>query len=89
MSFVQAYSRHEAFYIFRKQDLDYVGIATSFGLLRLPRMPELKKIDKGDWQDDVIDVRNSERSKALLNVTISGRTTHLPTKHERFSAVRL
>lgn len=55
VSFVRAYSKHEASYVFRLRDLDLVGIARSYGLLRLPRMPELK--DKTDGWDDVeVDV---------------------------------
>ncbi|KAH8117380.1 DEAD-domain-containing protein [Phellopilus nigrolimitatus] len=55
VSFVQAYSKHEASYIFRLQDLDLVGIAKSFGLLRLPRMPELKGRSMDGWCDDNIE----------------------------------
>ncbi|KAI0693285.1 DEAD-domain-containing protein [Cytidiella melzeri] len=55
VSFVRAYSKHEASYIFRIKDLDLIGVAKSFGLLRLPRMPELKDVPKDDWQDAVVD----------------------------------
>ena len=55
MSFDRAYSKHEASYIFRIKDLDLVGVAKSFGLLRLPRMPELKDVDRRDWQDAEVD----------------------------------
>ncbi|KIK48884.1 hypothetical protein CY34DRAFT_797675 [Suillus luteus UH-Slu-Lm8-n1] len=50
VSFVRAYSKHEASYIFRIKDLDLIGVAKSFGLLRLPRMPELKDRDKSQWE---------------------------------------
>lgn len=56
MSFVRAYSKHEASYIFRVKDLDLVGVAKSFGLLRLPKMPEFKGEDIGDWKDANVDV---------------------------------
>lgn len=56
---MQAYSKHEASYIFRLKDLDLVGVAKAFGLLRLPRMPELKDIDKQGWKEAQVDV--SER----------------------------
>lgn len=56
VSFVRAYSKHEASYVFRVKDLDLVGLAKSFGLLRLPRMPELKELDRGIWQDADVDV---------------------------------
>ncbi|RDX56555.1 DEAD-domain-containing protein [Lentinus brumalis] len=55
VSFVRAYSKHEASYIFRVKDLDFVGLAKSFGLLRLPRMPELKDISRDGWEDADVD----------------------------------
>ncbi|KAN0065127.1 ATP-dependent rRNA helicase spb4 [Thecaphora frezii] len=42
VSFVRSYSKHEAAYIFRTADIDFGGLARSFGLLRMPRMPETK-----------------------------------------------
>ncbi|KIY42929.1 DEAD-domain-containing protein [Fistulina hepatica ATCC 64428] len=51
VSFVRAYSKHEASYIFRVKDLDLIGTAKSYGLLRLPRMPELKNVDHSGWID--------------------------------------
>jgi ATP-dependent RNA helicase DDX55/SPB4 len=45
-SFIRAYSKHDASYIFRVKDLDLSKSATGFGLLKLPKMPELK--DKKD-----------------------------------------
>ncbi|TFK75885.1 DEAD-domain-containing protein [Pluteus cervinus] len=55
VSFVRAYSKHEASYIFRLKDLDLLGVAKSYGLLRLPRMPELKGVDRTLWQDALLD----------------------------------
>lgn len=57
VSFVRAYSKHEASYIFRIKDLDLVGVAASFGLARLPKMPEMKgRPEVKDWEDADIDV---------------------------------
>jgi len=56
VSFVRAYSKHEASYIFRIKDLDLIGVAKSYGLLRLPQMPELKDAIRGDWSDAEVDV---------------------------------
>ena len=56
VSFVRAYSKHEASYIFRIKDLDLIGVAKSYGLLRLPQMPELKDATRGDWSDAEVDV---------------------------------
>ncbi|TFY78406.1 hypothetical protein EWM64_g5607 [Hericium alpestre] len=55
VSFVRAYSNHEASYIFRIKDLDLLGVAKTYGLLRLPRMPELKKVDRTGWSDVDMD----------------------------------
>ncbi|KAH9482660.1 ATP-dependent rRNA helicase SPB4 [Psilocybe cubensis] len=51
VSFIRAYSKHEASYIFRVKDLDLIGVAKCFGLLRLPKMPELKAVAKDLWKD--------------------------------------
>ncbi|XP_053659098.1 probable ATP-dependent RNA helicase DDX55 homolog [Anopheles marshallii] len=42
VSHVQAYSKHECNLILRLKDLDLGRVATSYGLLQLPRMPEMK-----------------------------------------------
>jgi ATP-dependent RNA helicase DDX55/SPB4 len=41
-SYIQAYSKHQAAFIFRISELDIPSVAYSWGLLKLPRMPELK-----------------------------------------------
>jgi len=55
VSFVRAYSKHEASYIFRIKDFDLVGLAKCFGLLRLPRMPELQGAKRENWEDANVD----------------------------------
>ncbi|KAI6047163.1 DEAD-domain-containing protein [Pisolithus marmoratus] len=55
VSFVRAYSKHEASYIFRLKTLDLVGVAKAFGLVRLPRMPELKDANMEGWEDAQVD----------------------------------
>lgn len=47
VSWVQAYSKHQASSIFRIPDLDWTDLGNAWGLLRLPKMPELKK-----WEGD-------------------------------------
>ncbi|KAI7902838.1 P-loop containing nucleoside triphosphate hydrolase protein [Cokeromyces recurvatus] len=42
VSWVRSYTKHEASYIFRVKDLDLGRLAMGFGLLKLPKMPELK-----------------------------------------------
>jgi ATP-dependent RNA helicase DDX55/SPB4 len=45
VSWVQAYSKHQASSIFRIEDLDWTDLGNAWGLVRLPKMPELKKWD--------------------------------------------
>ena len=47
VSWVQAYSKHQASSIFRVADLDWADLGNAWGLLKLPKMPEVKK-----WQGD-------------------------------------
>ncbi|KAK7746721.1 ATP-dependent rRNA helicase spb4 [Cytospora paraplurivora] len=43
--FVRSYSEHRASSIFRVKDLDWYELAKQYGLVQLPRMPELKGTD--------------------------------------------
>lgn len=45
VSWVKAYSKHQASSIFRVTDLDWADLGNAWGLVRLPKMPELKKWD--------------------------------------------
>lgn len=47
VSWVKAYSKHQASSIFRISDLDWTELGNAWGLVRLPKMPELKK-----WEGD-------------------------------------
>ena len=47
VSWVKAYSKHHASSIFRVADLDWEELGEAWGLLRLPKMPELKR-----WEGD-------------------------------------
>ncbi|CAG8500563.1 6557_t:CDS:10 [Ambispora leptoticha] len=42
VSYIRSYSKHDASYIFRLKDLDFGKVAKGYGLLRMPKMPELK-----------------------------------------------
>jgi len=58
VSFIQSYSKHECDLLLKVKDLDLGGIATSYGLLKMPRMPELKNIKITNFQpDNSIDVK--------------------------------
>jgi ATP-dependent RNA helicase DDX55/SPB4 len=47
VSWVKAYSKHQASSIFRVADLDWTELGNAWGLIKLPKMPELKK-----WEGD-------------------------------------
>lgn len=52
-SWVKSYDKHEAKSIFRIADLDWRALGDAWGLLKLPRMPELRKAEKaGTWDGD-------------------------------------
>ncbi|KAJ7387672.1 ATP-dependent RNA helicase ddx55 [Desmophyllum pertusum] len=55
VSFVQFYRKHECSLIFRSTDLDLGKLATGFGLLKLPIMPELKN-KTVDFEPAEVDV---------------------------------
>ena len=46
-SWVKAYSKHQASHIFRINELDWEDLGKGWALLKLPKMPELKR-----WQGD-------------------------------------
>ena len=50
VSYIRAYREHHCRFIFRLQDLDIGRLATGYGLLRLPKMPELKKVDLTNFE---------------------------------------
>jgi len=54
-SYVQAYSKHQASFIFRISELDIPAVAYSWGLLKIPRMPELKNREF-TWDAPAINV---------------------------------
>ncbi|CAO1600508.1 ATP-dependent rRNA helicase spb4 [Xanthoria calcicola] len=55
VSWVQAYSKHQAASIFRLADLDWEDLGQAWGLLKLPKMPEVKRFE-GDRSLGVHDV---------------------------------
>lgn len=61
VSSLRAYSKHEATFIFRLADLDFHSVAISFGLLRLPAMPEIK-----EWRKKKEALRKRERERDVV-----------------------
>lgn len=58
LSFVRYYMKHTATSIFRLQSLDLVRLASSFGILRMPKMPELKgkELANDGWLTEPFDM---------------------------------
>lgn len=71
VSWVKAYSKHQAGSIFRVADLDWEDLGREWGLLKLPKMPELKKWD-GDrslgvqFESDTYSYKDRKREKLRL-----------------------
>ncbi|KAI0142559.1 ATP-dependent rRNA helicase spb4 [Hypoxylon sp. NC0597] len=71
VSWVRSYSKHTASSIFRVADLDWTDLGHAWGLLRLPKMPELKKFQgdkflgvEMDW--DAYSYAKKDREKQRL-----------------------
>ena len=50
VSWVRSYSKHQASSIFRVTDLDWTQLGEAWGLLKMPKMPELKSWDREEYQ---------------------------------------
>lgn len=55
VSWLRSYSKHQASSIFRVADLDWADLAKGWGLLKLPKMPELKGWDKSQFVGPEVD----------------------------------
>jgi ATP-dependent RNA helicase DDX55/SPB4 len=75
VSWVRSYSKHQASSIFRVTDLEWADLAQGWGLLKLPKMPELKGWDRKNYQVEEVDwesyayrdkQREQHRKEALL-----------------------
>merc|ERR1711988_1861092 len=64
-SMIRAYGEHQCQYIFRSEKLNLGAIATSYALLRLPKMPELKKLkqDQIDFVEAIVDYKDIKYSE--------------------------
>lgn len=56
VSFIQSYAKHECSVILRIKDLDLGGLATSYGLLKMPRMPEIKRSSIINFEEEKMDL---------------------------------
>ncbi|XP_040576735.1 ATP-dependent RNA helicase DDX55 [Lepeophtheirus salmonis] len=65
VSYVRAYSKHECKYILKVKDLPFGELASAYGLLKMPKMPELKKIKVTGFIPEKVDL-NSIKYKEKL-----------------------
>jgi len=82
VSFIQSYAKHECNVLLRIKDLDLGGLATSYGLLKMPKMPEIKRSNIINFEDEKMDlnevayadkVREKDRKEKLATYKETGQ----------------
>ncbi|KAJ3385424.1 hypothetical protein HDU92_003065 [Lobulomyces angularis] len=67
VSWVRSYNEHQANYIFQFKEVDIGSVAKGFGLLKLPKMPEVKnhnvQYDAVEFNPDDIKYKDKQREK--------------------------
>ncbi len=83
VSWLKAYSKHQASSIFRVGDLDWADLGRGWGLLKLPKMPETKRWegDKSlgvdlDWDSYAYKDKKREEARKL----VMGEKKHMSTQ---------
>lgn len=103
VSHIRAYSKHECSLLFRVKDLPLAEMAVSYGLLQLPKMPELRHVDVSTFPTidnldlNAIPYKEKQREKMRLQKLRVFKTTgvwpglkHGPKKQtESWSKVKL
>lgn len=91
VSWVQSYSKHQASSIFRIADLNWQELAQGWALLRLPKMPELKKLDVDRslgldvaWEHYAYKDKQREKQRKLATKAVeSGEMQAKPRENSR------
>ncbi|PYH97361.1 putative DEAD/DEAH box helicase [Aspergillus ellipticus CBS 707.79] len=86
VSWFRSYSKHQASSIFRVADLDWEALGKAWGLLKLPKMPELRNFEGDrslgvslDWENySYKDKQREKRRKEELQE----RTENVPTEDQ-------
>lgn len=102
VSYIQGYTKHECNLIVNIKKLDLCDLATGFGLLKLPRMPELKNYQTEDFIPCDINLnsikykdskKERDRQKKLSIYKDTGKwptsKIHRPPKREPWSRSKL
>ncbi|KAJ5092912.1 hypothetical protein N7456_008773 [Penicillium angulare] len=95
VSWLRSYSKHQASSIFRVPDLDWEALGKAWGLLRLPKMPELRNFtgDKtlgvsNDWDNYAYkDKQQEKRRKEVMQEIAEGNKPDHPKKRPAGEAV--
>lgn len=94
VSYIQAYAKHECSIILRVKDIPFGKLATGFGLLKLPKMPELRDKVVEDFTPVDIDYnsilyQNQPREEARQKkLKIFMETHKWPSKKGQFKPRR-
>jgi len=82
VSWLRSYSKHQASSIFRVADLDWEGLGKAWGLLKLPKMPELRNFTGDrtlgvdiDWDKYAYKDKQREARRKEALVEAQNRTT--------------
>jgi len=95
VSFIQSYAKHECYVILRIKDLDLGGLASSYGLLKMPKMPEIRRSNIVNFVDEKIDlnevayvdkVREKERQAKLATYKETGQWPGLENRRKESQA---
>ncbi|GFG24425.1 ATP-dependent rRNA helicase spb4 [Aspergillus udagawae] len=96
VSWLRSYSKHQASSIFRVADLDWEALGKAWGLLKLPKMPELRNFTGDrtlgvslDWDNYAYkDKQREKRRKELLQEAAeSGAPQSKPNKRRASESV--
>ena len=89
VSWVKAYSKHQASSIFRVADLDWTELGNAWGLVRLPKMPELKKWEgdkslgvKLDMSEYAYQDKIREKARRLAMEEAKNAEPYVPTEEQ-------
>merc|ERR1719429_963456 len=92
VSYIQSYAKHECNVLLRVKDLDLGGVASCYGLLRMPKMPELRGIKISNFSEVKMDMnsvaykdktREKERQEKLAVYKETGEWPGMKKKKER------
>ncbi|XP_073999366.1 ATP-dependent RNA helicase DDX55 [Rhodnius prolixus] len=71
VSFIRAYTKHDSNFILRVNDIQFANLAKSYGLLRLPKMPELKgkSLEFDSLAIDINSIQYKDKQKEASRIS--------------------